>query len=135
MYIQIKARKIHFVSGSIRLRGYNVHTNKSKENTFCVRLNPAPRLQYNIQYTKQMKMKYMFKIYYLVTIMEHARIFVKGKGHTFCVRLNLAPRLQYNIQYSKFCVRLNQSGSEVTIQYTIYKANENEIHVKKKCSN
>ena len=28
-----------------------------------------------------------------------------------------------------------QSSSEVTIQYTIYKANENEIHVKKKCSN
>ena len=58
--------KIHFVFGSIRLRGYNVHTNKSNENTFCpaqsgsevtmyiqikatkihfVRLNPAPRLQ------------------------------------------------------------------------------------------
>ena len=45
MYIQIKARKIHFVSGSIWLRGYNVHTNKSKENTFCVRLNLALRLQ------------------------------------------------------------------------------------------
>ena len=103
--------KIHFVSGSIQLRGYNVHTNKSKENTFCVRLNPAPRLQYNIQYTKQMKMKYMFKIYYLVTIMEHARIFVKGKG--------------------KYILHLAQSGSEVTIQYTIYKANENEIHVKR----
>ena len=29
MYIQIKARKIHFVSGSIRLRGYNVHRNKA----------------------------------------------------------------------------------------------------------
>ena len=54
MYIQIKARKIHFVSGSIWLQGYNVHRNKSKENTFCVRLNPAPRLQY----AKQMKMKY-----------------------------------------------------------------------------
>ena len=48
-----------------------------------------------------MKMKYMFKIHYLVTIMEHARIFVKGNGNTFCVRLNPAPRLQYNIQYTK----------------------------------
>ena len=57
MYIQIK----YILSGSIRLRGYNVHTNK----IHFVRLNPAPRLQnyktlhYKIQYTKQMKMKYM----------------------------------------------------------------------------
>ena len=59
-----KARKIHFVSGSIRLRGYNVHRNKAiyilcpaqsssevtmyieiKQYTFCVWLNPALRLQ------------------------------------------------------------------------------------------
>ena len=72
MYIQINTTKIHFVSGSIRLQGYNVHTNKSNENTFCpaqsgsevtmytqikatkihfVRLNPAPKLQCTLQNT------------------------------------------------------------------------------------
>ena len=43
-------------------------TNKSKENTFCVQLNLAPRLQHTLQ--------------------------VKAKENTFCVRLNPAP-LQY----------------------------------------
>ena len=38
-------------------------------------------------------------------------------------------------EYWHFFLRLAQSGSEVTIQHTIYKANENQIHVKKKCSN
>ena len=41
------------------LSGNNHGTCQNIGIYFCVRLYLAPRLQYNVQYTKQMKMKYM----------------------------------------------------------------------------
>ena len=137
--LQVKGKGKYILSGSIRLRGYNLHYKiqytkemkihfvrlnpalrlqftlqntiyKGNENTFCVRLNPAPRLQFTLQNT----------IY-------------KGNENTFCVRLNPAPRLQFTLQNTiykgnenTFCVRLNPAPRlQFTLQNTIYKGNEN----------
>ena len=86
MYIQIKVRKIHFVSGSIRLRGYNVHTNKARKIHLC----PAQSGSEVTMYIEIKQGKYIQLNYSIHLLTIHASYKYPLRSQSFSPRIRLA---------------------------------------------